>query len=187
MTSAPKTSSERSDDLLFLGGEQLSKGLYDVLGLWSALDALDFRGSLHWYGNIGEDFRRLISRSAHADRIHLHGRQPRSQIFRQANASKVILVLSRGEPFGMVTIEAMGMGCVPIAWDVATGTKEVVPPGAGMFAPLGDYAGCARLVLAACKDHASLSASLTAHARSKFSESAMRKITEAGGQAKVIE
>ena len=79
----------------------------------------------------------------------------------------------------MVTIEAMGMGCVPIAWDVATGTKEVVPPGAGMFAPLGDYAGCARLVLAACKDHASLSASLTAHARSKFSESAMWQAYEA--------
>jgi hypothetical protein len=45
---------------------------------------------------------------------------------------------SRKEPFGMVTIEAMSMGCVPVAYDIPSGSTEIIENGkSGLLVPLG--------------------------------------------------
>jgi hypothetical protein len=82
-------------------------------------------------------------------------------------------MLSRVEPFGMATIEGMAMGCIPIAWDIRTGTKEIVTEGTGSFVPLGNSTALAREVLRVCADYARF-APLTSHrAREHFGEDVM--------------
>jgi glycosyltransferase involved in cell wall biosynthesis len=136
---APLPSAQRADDLVFLGGEKPVKGAFDCLALWNVLQRRGFAGKLHWFGEIGPAFLARIDSAPARERIALHGRKPRLDIFQAAARSKAFLMLSRVEPFGMATIECMGMGCLPVAWDIPTGTKEIVRDGAGYFAPIGDY------------------------------------------------
>jgi glycosyltransferase involved in cell wall biosynthesis len=163
----------RSDDLVFLGGDNAVKGAHDVLALWPALYASGFGGRLHWFGAVGDDMRKQIAALPAADRIELHGRQPRQRIFDVAGRSKVVLMLSRVEPFGMATIECMGMGCLAVAWDIETGTKEIVGMSEGAFAPLGDYGAIARSVQEVIEMHGRSFALSTARIRRVFGETAM--------------
>ena len=83
-------------------------------------------------------------------------------------------MLSRVEPFGMVTIEAMSMGAVPVAWDVATGTREIVQDGeSGLFAPLGDFEALAVAVNRALTDRPRFVAAAVRTARERFGEEEM--------------
>jgi glycosyltransferase involved in cell wall biosynthesis len=173
MPSQPEEN-ERTDDILFLGGSQPLKGRDDVLGVWRALVEREFDGCLHWYGRINDRMRRRIESLPAAERVVTHGRVPRSDIFDRAARSKVLLMLSRDEPFGMATVEAMGMGCLPVAWDIDTGTQEIVENGeTGFFAPLGDVDAAANRVLDGCRWHDDLSTNAMQVARSRFSEEAM--------------
>lgn len=163
----------RADDLVFLGGDDAVKGAFDLRALWQALYARGFAGRLHWFGALGEAMRSRIANLDGAERITIHGRQPRKAIFSVAGRSKVVLMLSRAESFGMVTVECMGMGCLPIAWDIATGTKEIVGAGEGAFVSLGDYDALATATLEVIARHGSLFDASTARIRSEFSEKAM--------------
>ena len=50
----------------------------------------------------------------------------------------------------MTTIEAMSMGCLPVAWNIDTGTREIVRHDeTGLFAPLGDIVALSKTVLRA--------------------------------------
>jgi hypothetical protein len=83
-------------------------------------------------------------------------------------------MLSRVEPFGMVTIEGMGMGAVPVAWDIPTGTQEIVTHGeTGFFAPLGDFDALASRVIDALHQHGDMRDTVMRVARNRFSERAM--------------
>lgn len=170
----PEPDAERSKDLLFLCGHNPTKGAYDMLRLWCRLAKEGFEGSLHWFGHMDAAFTRRVRALPGAERIHLHGRTTREEIFAAAARCGVFMMLSRVEPFGMVTIEAMSMGCVPVAWDVATGTREIVREGeSGLFSPLGDFAALASQVRRALADHEALGAVAMREARGRFSEAAM--------------
>jgi glycosyltransferase involved in cell wall biosynthesis len=173
MPSRPEEN-KRADDLLFLGGSQPLKGRDDVLEVWRALVDRGFDGRLHWYGHIDDRMKRRIASLPAAERVITHGRVLRSDIFERASRSKVLLMLSRDEPFGMATVEAMGMGCLPVAWDIDTGTQEIVDDGTtGFFAPLGDADAAASRVLEGCRRHDDLSANAMQVSRRRFSEEAM--------------
>jgi glycosyltransferase involved in cell wall biosynthesis len=163
----------RTDDLLFLGGDNALKGAHDILALWPALTALGFGGRLHWFGAVGDGMRRQIAALPGADQIVMLGRRPRHQIFDIAGRSKVVLMLSRVEPFGMVTVECVGMGCLAVAWDIDTGTKEIVGASECVFAPLGDFTALARGVNRAIEMHGRKFTASTARIRHEFSETAM--------------
>ena len=170
----PPDDAPRPDDLLFVGASKPVKGAGDVLDLWPALVRKGFGGRLHWFGGLTERLKARVAALPEAHRVVDHGRVPRSQLFAQAARAKVVLMLSRVEPFGMVTIEGMGMGAVPVAWDIETGTKEIVTPGAtGFFAPLGDVDALADRVLDACARHDALRDAVVEVARTRFSEAAM--------------
>lgn len=163
----------RFDDLVFLGGDNPVKGAHDLLALWPHLIDLNFRGHLHWFGHVGDAMRARISSLPASARIKLHGRRPRKDIFEAAGRSKVVLMLSRVEPFGMATVECMGMGCTVVAWDIDTGTKEIMRPGDGALAPLGDYHALALGATSAIELHGQSFIASTTRVREKFSEAAM--------------
>lgn len=165
--------SQRSDDLVFLGADKPVKGAYDVSKLWRVLVGTGFQGHLHWFGETSDAFRSRVSKLPGSDRIILRDRVSRREIFETAVSAKIVLMLSRVEPFGMATVECMGMGCLPVAWDINTGTKEIVSDGEGFFAPLGDFVSLANCVLAALGEHAARFVSSTRRIRAVFSEEAM--------------
>lgn len=164
----------RADDLVFLGGGKHIKGAYDVLDLWRALVERGFEGRLQWFGTLDDALIVRIEALPRADQIKLRGYTPRSEIFETAARAKVILMLSRVEPFGMATVEGMGMGCLPVAWDIETGTTEIATDGeTGFFASLGDTDALAERVLTAIDRHDDLYEHVIEHTRSQFSEEAM--------------
>lgn len=172
----PELNATRQDDLIFLGGDSLKKGAFDVLKLWRQLIHLGFAGKLHWFGNVAPNFRAKIDRMPARERIQDYGRVSRELIFSTAASAKVLLMLSRVEPFGMATIEAMSMGCVPVAWDIDTGTKEIVAANqSGLFAPLGNIPELAHQVLYTCDNYQAFSAAVMERARSKFDRTVMWK------------
>jgi hypothetical protein len=172
----PELNRLRQDELIFLGGDVPTKGAFDVLKLWKQLVKLGFAGKLHWFGNVSPEFRARIDQMPEPRRIHVYGRVQREIIFSTATSAKVLLMLSRVEPFGMATIEAMSMGCVPVAWNIDTGTKEILAASkTGIFAPLGNIQDLAHQVLYACENYQTLSAAVMEHARSNFDEAVMWK------------
>jgi glycosyltransferase involved in cell wall biosynthesis len=169
----------RNNDVIFLGGDNPMKGAYDVQKLWGHLQNLGFRGRLHWFGTMEKPFVEKVAGLSNPKNILIYGRAARSTIFEVAQSCKVFLMLSRVEPFGMATIECMGMGCTPIAWDIETGTKEIVGPEEGHFIRLGDYAGMARQVISACESHETVFSKSTCRIRDKFGEHVMAAKYEA--------
>lgn len=164
----------RDNDLVFLGGDKQIKGATDVIALWPLLLKRGFSGHLHWFGSVGEPLRRKISALEKSQNIVLHGRVSRKDIFDTALRSRVCLMLSRVEPFGMATIECMGMGCGVVAWDIDTGTKEIVSTtGGGQFVSLGDYPALANHVLKALDIPEEERISIATRVRNEFSEAAM--------------
>ncbi len=163
--------------MLFLGGDNPTKGAHDVLRLWLELSKLPgFGGELQWFGNVSDSLRRRVRRLPCSERIYLRGRTSRDEMFKTAARSHLLLMLSRVEPFGMVTVEAMSMGCLPVAWDIDTGTREVVrPEDGGCFAPLGNFRALGDSVMRAWRSHERCSARVAAIARDKFSAEAMWK------------
>ena len=49
------------------------------------------------------------------DRIHFLGRLPREEVIRQMEESDVFVMISKGETYGLVYLEAMARGCITIA------------------------------------------------------------------------
>ena len=170
---SPDLREPRPDDLVFFGGGDASKGASDLLRLWPVLVKLGFIGRLHWLGFMEPAFERKVSELPQEERILRPGRVRREEGFATAAKSKVVLMLSRAEAFGMVTIEGMSMGCVPVAWDIETGTKEIVTGDTGFFAPLGNFTELARKVLQACAEHARIAPRASLRAREVFNEEKM--------------
>lgn len=169
----------RLDELIFLGGDNPTKGSFDVLKSWKQLVKLGFTGKLHWFGSITSEFKTKINQLPNSEHIQVYGYVQRDLIFSTAATAKVLLMLSRVEPFGMATIEAMSMGCVPVAWDVNTGTKEIVTANkTGLFAPLGNTQALAKQVLYVCENYQAFSTAVIERARSDFNEAVMWKSYE---------
>ncbi len=165
---------ERREDLVFLGGDKHIKGAADLLALWPHLLQRGFTGRLHWFGAVGQAMQARIAALPRADRIVMHGRAGRTAIFEAAGKSSACLMLSRVEPFGMATVECLGMGCGVAAWDIDTGTREIVCDQAmGSFAPLGDYAALADAALGLMAASQDARRAMADHARRNFSAAAM--------------
>jgi glycosyltransferase involved in cell wall biosynthesis len=170
----PVPTQARQDDLVFLGGDQPMKGAFDMLAVWRQLHKQGFTGCLHWYGHLSASFQTTIQRLPDSSRIYRYGQASRADIFATAVRSRVLLMLSRVEPFGMATIEAMSMGCVPIAWEIESGTKEIIGSSqTGVFVPLGNIEHVAQEVMTVCQHHPALEQAAIAHARTFFNAAVM--------------
>jgi glycosyltransferase involved in cell wall biosynthesis len=171
---AHELNSTRQNELIFLGGDNPTKGAFDAIELWKKLVKFGFAGKLHWFGHVMPEFRARLEQLPNSERIHVYGRVKRELIFSAAASAKVLLMLSRVEPFGMATIEAMSMGCVPVAWDIDTGTQEIVTANkTGLFAPLGNTQVLARKVMDACENYQAFGGAVIEHTRANFDEAVM--------------
>lgn len=133
--------------LLFMGRMDAFKGVFDLVPLLQRLRKLGVPVRLNLVGGDNETLRRQFQRKGLERLVTWTGRVPHEQCYDIAAESDIFLMSSRKEPFGMVTIEAMSMGCVPIAYDVPSGSTEIIEHcKSGLLVPLGDIHGWAEQI-----------------------------------------
>jgi glycosyltransferase involved in cell wall biosynthesis len=174
----PRVAAARPLELLFIGRlDGLVKGAADIPAIMRALGDAGFRGALSVVGGRDERLEAACRRAAPGIDVRWHGRTPHAECLRLAGEHDVLLMLSRKEAFGMVTVEAMGMGCVPIAYDAAGGSQEIIDAGqTGLLVPLGDHAAMAGAIVSLDADRdrlARMANAAMARARSAFSAERM--------------
>lgn len=75
----------------------------------------DFTLSYIGEGNEKEVILKTAKCCGVSDRVHLLGRVPREQVVDQLDKNDVFVMISKGEAFGLVYLEAMSRGCITIA------------------------------------------------------------------------
>jgi glycosyltransferase involved in cell wall biosynthesis len=168
----------RSEDpnrlrLLFVGQLDPQKGVFDMPSLLARLRRIGVPAHLTVVGGTNELLRRNFDREGVASHVTWAGRVPHEACYRYAAESDVLLVLSRKEAFGMVTIEGMCMGSVPVAYDMPSGSTEIIEHGtSGLLVPPGSMRRLADAIAALHTDRQHLrrlSSAAMARARSAFS------------------
>jgi glycosyltransferase involved in cell wall biosynthesis len=133
--------------LLFIGRVDPLKGVGDFVPLLKQLKRTCPDISLNIVGGHNSTLDRQFTRHGLAESVVWTGFVPHAQCYEIAARSDIILVPSRKESFGMATVEAMSMGCVPIAYDFPSGSKEIIEHGkSGLLIPLGDIRGWAQCI-----------------------------------------
>jgi len=133
--------------LLYMGRVEALKGVFDLLPLLQRLRKLDVPVSLNIVGGENDALRRQFQRKGLEELVTWSGCVHHEQCYDVAAASDLLLMPSRKESFGMVTIEAMSMGCVPIAYNIPSGSTEIIEPGkCGLLVALGDVQGWANQI-----------------------------------------
>lgn len=141
MQSKPSSSQIR---LLFMGSMDPIKGIQDLPSILAHLKKQSVSFSLDIAGGFSDDVRHKLEKIGVSDHVTWLGRVPHEECYKIASQADVFLMLSRREPFGMVTIEAMSMSCAVIGYDTPSGTAEiVVHEENGFLVPLMDYAAVA--------------------------------------------
>jgi glycosyltransferase involved in cell wall biosynthesis len=165
--------------LLFMGRVEALKGVFDFVPLLQRLRRLGVPASLKLVGEENEALRHLFQRKGLASGVTWVGSVPHAACYDFAAESDLFMMTSRKEPFGMVTIEAMSMGCVPIAYDVPSGSTEIIEHGkSGLLVRLGDVRACADHIRSLHEERArlvSLSAGALARARTQFNSGVMAR------------
>ncbi|OTE99325.1 glycosyltransferase family 4 protein [Halorubrum sp. SD683] len=131
-------------EVTFLGNVVQRKGLDTLVEGVARLDraAVDWRLTVVGDRTIApEHVERVEGMTAEAgigDRVRFAGRLDDATVAARLRESHVLAVPSQYEPFGMVYLEAMGFGCVPLA-TTAGGASEFVRDGdSGVLVPPGD-------------------------------------------------
>ena len=163
--------------LLFMGGVTAPKGVFDFVPLLQQLKSLGVPVSLKIVGGENEALRRQFQCKGLTEMVTWTGRVPHAHCYDIAAESDVFLMTSRKEPFGMVTIEAMSMGCVPIAYNVPSGSTEIIEHDkSGLLVPLGDISAWAGQIQSLHYDRkrlAELSSGAVKRARNQFDATTM--------------
>jgi glycosyltransferase involved in cell wall biosynthesis len=163
--------------LLFMGRVEPLKGVLDFIPLLQRLKKLGVPVRLNIVGGENDFLRRQLTRKGLSPMVTWTGRVPHEQCYAIAAESDVFLMTSRKEPFGMVTIEAMSMGCVPLAYDIPSGSTEIIEHGrSGLLVSLGDIHGWAEKIRNLHNNRkrlAELSAATIVRARADFNADVM--------------
>lgn len=163
--------------LLFMGRVDALKGVFDFVPILQQLKRRGVPVTLKIVGGENEALRRQLIRKGLDESVTWTGLIPHGQCYDVAAESDVFLMTSRKESFGMVTVESMCMGCVPISYDIPSGSTEIIEDGrSGLLVPLGDYKGWASAIEALHFDRkllSNLSAGATQRARSHFNAGIM--------------
>lgn len=102
--------------------------------------------TLEVYGE-GSERPRLDALSARRPEvITTHGWTPDTS--RELQRASFLLLTSRSEGFGLVILEAMAAGCIPIAYDIRYGPRDLIDHGrTGFLVHKGNIIGLARAIL----------------------------------------
>ncbi|VTT88185.1 Glycosyl transferase, group 1 [Halorubrum sp. DM2] len=121
-------------EVTFLGNVVSRKGLDTLVDGVARLDrdAVDWRLTVVGDRTVAPEYVETVERAIAAagvdDRVSFVGRLDDEAVAARLRESHVLAVPSRYEPFGMVYLEAMGFGCVPLA-TTAGGAGEFVRDG----------------------------------------------------------
>jgi glycogen(starch) synthase len=132
----------RKRDLIFVGRLVPSKGVDTAMRILARLreEGLQSELTIIGGGPCDRELRELASSLGIADAVHFLGFCPPEQIARALNEHKVLLAPSRGmETFGLVAIEALACGCIPLVSAVG-GLGETVE-NHGVVIPENDIDG----------------------------------------------
>lgn len=145
-TDAPDFAPAGAFHLALPGSLNPQKGQGDAIAALATLTAQGRDAHLHLFGEGASGYAERLRAQARAggvaERVHFHG-HVRDLGARLAKAGAV-LVTSRCEAFGRVTVEALRAGAPVIATD-AGGTRELIHDGAtGLLYPPGDGDALAR-------------------------------------------
>ena len=131
-------------NVLFVGQLRPYKGVDVLLRAWQKVDGAD----LHIVGT-GHESEKLSAmvRQLRLKSVHLHGAVSDSELAEHyANAHALVLPSTRrAEAFGLVLLEGMAAGCVPVASNLP-GVRDVVG-NTGLTFPVGDSNALAKVLL----------------------------------------
>jgi glycosyltransferase involved in cell wall biosynthesis len=132
--------------MVLAGSLNPQKGQADAIEAMCRLRTRDVH--LHLFGSGGKGYTARLRERAETlgmeERVHFHGHSD-GVVARMAQADAV-LVTSRCEAFGRVTVEAMRTG-VPVIGTDAGGTRELIEAGrTGLLYPPGDAAALAEAI-----------------------------------------
>jgi glycosyltransferase involved in cell wall biosynthesis len=114
---------------LYVGGiDFLRKGIQDLPKILARLKRRNVEFQLSIIGGESAKLYRDFARAGVTSRVHWLGYMSPEEVRSVAANSDVLLLPSRSEAFGLVTAEAMSVGCVPFAYDIPSGTREIVEP-----------------------------------------------------------
>lgn len=163
--------------LLFMGGMDPFKGILDLVPILQHVKKLGVPVRLMIAGGTHDLLQRRFRRTRLDSLVTWAGWVPHEDCYRLAEESDVLLMPGRKEAFGMVTIEAMAMGCVPLAYDITSGSREIIENGkSGLLLPLGNFAAWAKAIKIFHQDREEwrrLSGGAMERARTQFNEAAM--------------
>ena len=163
--------------LLFLGRLDPQKGVTDLVPILDRLRKRRVAVTLDIVGGHDDSLRERLARRELESTTTWHGRVPQARCYDIAAESDILLMPSRREAFGMVTIEAMSMGAVPIAYAAPSGSSEIIEHGrSGILVRIGDFDAWATAIEALSSDRdelARLSRGAVVRARTHFNAGVM--------------
>ena len=134
--------------ILFVGGTERRKGIYDLLAAFRTVrDALPHaRLVIAGAGGREEEVAAAVAVMPERAGIHLLGAVPRTAVPGLMRAATVFAAPSYGEPFGMSLLEAMA-SAKPVVVTDAGGPAYIVDAAGGAKVPVGDPAALAAALL----------------------------------------
>lgn len=132
----------------------------------------------------GDGRRRDVLAALAADdpAIRLHPHDPAAR--ERLRTASLLLLTSRSEGFGLVILEAMAAGCVPIAYDVPYGPGEIIRDGvSGSLVPAGDIPALTDAIARFVDASPAQRAQLRAHARERAADFSDARVTAMWAQA----
>lgn len=143
----PDPAAIRDRDLVFVGRLVSDKGCDVALDALAILAGRGLRPSLRVIGGGPEEvsLRAQAARLGIADQIDWSGPQPAERVAAELNRHRVLVAPSRwNEPFGVVALEALACGCVPLVTS-GGGMAEAVGR-CGLALPNGDAGALAEAI-----------------------------------------
>jgi glycosyltransferase involved in cell wall biosynthesis len=123
--------------LVFLGAIDQQKGAFDLPKILRLLKKKNIDFTLKIIGGESRRLKEIFHNIGVEHHVRWLGRLSRNRCFQHLSNSDILLMLSRGESFGMVTTEAMAMGCVPVGYN-SGGTSSIVDAYSGELVKLAD-------------------------------------------------
>jgi glycosyltransferase involved in cell wall biosynthesis len=135
----PAGRADPEQDVLFLAGLHIYKGIFVLLDAFDRLSA-DFPAARLLIAGVGpeeSEVRRRINVMVARDRVSLLGLLERDRVMSVMQSCAVHCLPSFGEPFGMSALEAMACG-KPVVVTDAGGLRHIVDEEGGRRVPAGD-------------------------------------------------
>lgn len=179
---------ERCRDIVFVGRLVSDKGVDVLLQALALLRAGGRSATLSIIGSGPEEaaLRRQVQALGLQRQVGFAGRLVGEPLVRALNAHRVVAVPSLWEePFGLVALEALACGCVPVV-AASGGLAEAAGPAALVFAK-GDAAALARQLAAALQvsppvDQAAVQQHLRRHQPARVAQAYLEVLENAGSR-----